>query len=121
MLQRELVGRGGGIVLLENFAQDAAASEQSEGAGEFGVLAGKSRLEALLGDVLIIRVRGILGVDVVFLEELRKAENGTRETVSVSMSSDLKHVVSAHQSNVYRVQKTFFRVSMVRAPKENRF
>lgn len=113
----------GRIVLLQDLGKDARTAEQSQGTGQPGVFAREGGLETLLGDVFIISVGGVLSLDVLLPEELGEAQDRGREAVErVSYKSQSKlRIHGSYQSRVYRVQKTFFRVSMVKAPKEKRF
>ena len=88
LLQGQLVGCGSRVVLLKNTCKNATRSEKSQGTGKTSVLARESGLEALLGDVLIVSVGGILGLDILFLEELRKSKNSGRETVEAVQSPE---------------------------------
>lgn len=81
LLQGQVVRCGSRVNLFEDTSKDASGSEEGKGAGESSVLAGKSRLEALLGDILVISVGRILSLDILLLEELGKAENGGGEAV----------------------------------------
>ena len=48
----------------------ARAAEEGQSTGQLGVLAGKGRLESLLGDVFVVSVRGVLGMNIILLHEL---------------------------------------------------
>jgi hypothetical protein len=85
------------------------------------MLAWKAWLKSLFGDVFVISVGRVFCVNVVFFKELGKTENRGGETMRVSASSNLIQSTTTYQSRVYRVQKTFFRVSIVKAPNEKRF
>ncbi len=70
LLQGQLVRGRGGIVLLEDLGKDSCATEQGQSRRQPCALTREAGLEALLGNVFVVRVRGILGVDIVILEQL---------------------------------------------------
>ncbi len=84
LLQGEVVSSCRRVVCVQDPGEDASHAEESQGAGKAGVFAGQGGLEALFGNVLIIRVRRVLCLQVLLLEHLGEAESGSRETVNGS-------------------------------------
>lgn len=80
LLDGNLVSSRCRIDLFENLGKDAGAAEESQCAAETSGLAREGRLEALFSNVFIIRIHRILSMDVILLQQLGKAEDGSRET-----------------------------------------
>lgn len=70
LLYCEVIGGCGGVVCVQDPSEDAGHAEERKGAREASVLAGKGRLEALFGDIFIIRIRWVFYLQVLLLEHL---------------------------------------------------
>ena len=81
LLERQFMGCGSRVDLLENSRKDASSSEESESTGEAGVFTRESGLETLLGDILVIGIAGVLGLNVLLPQELGKSKKGSGEAV----------------------------------------
>ena len=75
LLERELVRGGGGVVLLQDPGENPGCPEEGEGGGESCMLAGEARLKSFLGNILIVGIGRVFRVDVIVLEQLRKAKD----------------------------------------------
>ena len=79
-------------------------------------------MEATLGDIFVVGINRVLAVDIVILDVLRQSKYDRRETESkVSILILRASIIETYQSTVYRVQKTFLRVSHVNVPRAKRF
>lgn len=82
LLERQVVRGGRRVNLLEHLCEHSGSPEEGERVGQTGRLARKARLEPLLRDVFVVCVGWELAVDVLFLEELGEAEQGSREAMT---------------------------------------
>ncbi len=89
------MGRSRRVILIEDLGHDARNTEESQSAGQSGRFSGQCRLEPSFRNILVVDVRGILGMNVVLIQQPWQAEQSSREALS-----DQRGQISARRANL---------------------